>query len=193
MSTKINLLPDVRQAKMQDQQRRHLAISLVVGSVVGVAAILIVAFVVVQGQHLRINQLTSSISSKKQQVASYPDIKTILSLQAKSDALPGLYSQRTTMTKLLSILSSLEPQDVDFTAVSVTGPTLSITAEGKSYLAAARIANALKAANVTVGTGAQAGNKPFFTSVNLSAVTLSTDKTGYTITANIDPGATSGK
>lgn len=193
MSARINLLPDVRQAKIQEKQRRHLAVSVMVGSVVGVAIILVVAFIIVQGQHLRIGQLTTSISTKKQQVASYPDIKTILALQAKADALPGLYSQRTAMTKLFGILSGLEPQDADFTNVSVTGTTLNITAEGKSYLAAARVANALQAANVSVGTGAQASNKPFFTNVQLSAVTLNTNKTGYTITATIDPGATSGK
>jgi len=192
--TKINLLPDVRQAKIQEKQRRQLAISAMIGSVVAVVGILIVAVIVIAGQNLRINQLTGSITSKKQQVASYPDINTILTLQAKANALPSLYSQRSTMTKLFGTLASIEPQDVDFTNVAVSNSSqLTITAEGKSYLAAARVTDALQAANVSVGTGAQASNTPFFTNVQLSGVTLQSGKTGYSITATIDPGATSGK
>lgn len=194
MSAKINLLPDVRQAKLQDKQRRQLAISVAVGAVIVSAGLLVVGFLIIQGQNLRISGLTSSISSKKQQIASFPDVKKILGTQAKIAALPGLYSQRAIITKLLNTLSATEPPDVDFTALSLTSSSqLSLSMEGKSYLAAARVAKALEAANVTVGTGANTGNKPFFTNVQLSAVSMATNKTTYTITAVVSPEVISGQ
>lgn len=190
MSTKINLLPDVRLAKLREKTRRHWAISSMFISVIVSAGILIVAFVVLQAQVLTAHNLKNNITSKKQQVASYPNVTTILSAQARLTALPGLYQQRVKTTKLLGILSSIEPTDVDFTAMSVdSAGSLNLSAEGKSYSAAARIARALEQANVSVGSGANANNQPYFTNVQLSAVSLNSGKTAYTITATVSPGA----
>lgn len=186
MSAKINLLPDVRQAKLQDKQRRQLALSVAVGSVVVTAALLVFALILITGQKLLIKNLTDSISKKKGQVASYPDVKTILSAQARLDKLPGLYDQRVVMTKLVSILSSAEPQDVSFSGMSITNDKLTLTANGKSYLAAAKIARSLETAKDPSGMN-------YFTDVTLSAVSLSGHITSYSLTATINPGATSGK
>lgn len=184
MSAKINLLPDVRQTKLQDKQRRQLAISITSAVLVVTAGLLLAGFLIVQGQNLRINQLTTSIKNKKAQVAAFPNVKEILSLQARTAALTPLYSQRVYMTKLAQIMSSQEPTDVDFTSVSLANGQLTIAAEGKSYLAAARVAKAI--------TNVSKDGVNYFSNVQLSAVSLNGTKTTYSITATLNPGATSG-
>ena len=193
MSIKINLLPDVKLAKIKEHQRRKTAISIAVGSVIVSAGIMVAGFLVVQGQNLRINQLKTSINDKKTQETNYPNIKAMVSLQSRLQALPDLLSKRVYMTKLASVLSSVEPTDVDFTSLSLANGQLNIGAEGKSYLAAAKVAKAIEGANVTVGSGANASNTPYFTNVQLSAVSLNGATTTYSITANVNPGATSGQ
>ncbi|HSX14520.1 MAG TPA: PilN domain-containing protein [Candidatus Saccharimonadales bacterium] len=186
MSIKINLLPDVRQEKLQEKQRRQLAATIAIATGVVGLALIVVGFVIVQGQNLRIALLTRSIRDKKQQVASFQDVGTILSLQGRVAALPQLYSQRTYMTELTSILSTHEPSDVAFTNLTIASQQLTLSAEAKSYLAAARIAKAMEAA-------ASSDQTKFFSNVQLSSVTLNNGKVAYTITATINSGATDGK
>jgi len=193
VSAKINLLPDVRQAKLQDKQRRQLAISVAIGTVLVAAVLLVIGFLVIQGQNVQVSKLSSKITTNKQKVASYPNVKAMLALQAKVAALPALYQQRAIITKLLNTISAVEPPDADFTNLSLTNDSqLVVTAEGKSFMTASRLADALKAANTVTGPGAKASNQPYFTNVQLSAVTLGAGKTGYSVTASVNPGAISG-
>jgi hypothetical protein len=194
MSTLINLLPDVRQAKLQDKRNRRLAITIMLGVILFVGAVLIIAVLTIQAQNFTINALTNSIKDKKQQVASTPDVKTMLSLQARLSALPQLYSQRVLLTKLNNILSAVEPKDLALTSVSLDASNnLNITAEGKTYLGAAKLARALEQSNLSVGQGASPSNEPHFSNVTLSAVTQSDGKTNFSITATANSGASSGK
>jgi Tfp pilus assembly protein PilN len=181
----INLLPDLRQAKIRDKQRRQLAITIAVGMVVGVAALLVLGFLIIQGQNLRINQLTNSITDKKAEIKKTSNVNEILSLQARAAALPGLFGKRLYITKLLSTLSTNQPADVAFSSFSLTQNSVSISATGKSYQAAARIALALQQAK----TNGQLD----FTNVVLSAVSVSGTTTSYSITATVNPQVTSGK
>lgn len=194
MSTKINLLPDVRQAKIQDKSRRRLAVAVMAGSVMVLIGALLLGFLTEQAQRLTINSLTNSIKDKKTQINNTPDIKTMLSLQARLAALPKLYSDRVLMTKLNKVLSALEPSDTAFTDLSIdNNHQLTFNATGKTYLTAARIAKALEASNVSVGDGAAATNEPYFSDVQLSAVTSDSGTTTYSVTATVNQGATSGQ
>lgn len=194
MSTKINLLPDVRQAKIQDKSRRRLAVAVMAGSVMVLIGALLLGFLTEQAQRLTINSLTNSIKDKKTQINNTPDIKTMLSLQARLAALPKLYSDRVLMTKLNKVLSGLEPSDTAFTDLSIdNNHQLTFNATGKTYLTAARIAKALEASNVSVGDGAAATNEPYFSDVQLSAVTSDSGTTTYSVTATVNQGATSGQ
>ena len=194
MSTKINLLPDVRLTKLRDQSHRRLAVSGMTGAIIITAALLVIGFLVVQGQNITISSLTNGIKSRQNKVSSYPNIKTILSLQARLASLPELYSQRAIMTKVYGILSSVEPSDVAFTNVSLDATNqLTIQATGHSYLGAARITDALEQSNLTVGASASPSNLAHFTNVQLSAVTLSDGVTSFSITASVSPGATHGQ
>lgn len=194
MSMKLNLLPDVRLAKLRDQQHRRLAVSVAIGSVVVTAALLVVGVLIVQGQYLTIHSLTSGIKSREDKVSSYPNVKAMLSTQGRLAALPDLYAKRQTMTNVYQVLSSIQPSDVAFTSVTLDSSNLlTINATGRSYLAAARIARALEQDNLTVGNGASSSNTPHFSNVQLSAVTLSTGVTTFSITATISSGVLHGK
>ncbi len=186
MSAKINLLPDLRQAKLQDKQHRQVAITIALISVVATAGLLLLGFLIIQGQNLRIKALTSSIADKKKEVAAKPDIKNILSTQGRLDHLPGLYSQRVYATELAKILSSAEPKDVAFSSLTVTTNKLTLGASGRSYLAAAKIARSLETVKDSSGTN-------YFTDVQLSAVSLAGNTSAFSISATINPGASDGK
>lgn len=194
MSTKINLLPDVRLTKLRDQSHRRLAVSGMTAAIIVTAALLVIGFLVVQGQNITISSLTNGIKSRQNKVAAYPNVKTILSLQARLAALPELYSQRAVMTKVYGILSSIEPSDVAFTSVSLDATNLlTIQATGHTYLAAARITDALKQSNLTIGAGASPSNQAHFSNVQLSAVSLGDGVTTFSITASVSQGATHGQ
>jgi Tfp pilus assembly protein PilN len=194
MSILVNLLPDLRQAKLREKRRRQLVagVSVTIWTVCGAALVLMSVYVA--GQKVIINNYTTSINSQKQQLQGVPNLLDAYTSEQHLAALPGLYAQRVYVTKFFDAYTQADPKDVTLNSMTVDASnSLTAMGTGKNYAAVAKLARALSASNVTIGTGAQASNSPFFSNVQISSVSGNAGKgVNFTIRATLQTGATSG-
>src|SRR4249919_3959872 len=99
MSILINLLPDLRQAKLKERRRRQLVsgISVLVWSICGGVVLLLVIFST--GQKVMIHNLDNSIEQKKNELTAMTDLPEALTAADHLNSLhgvggqPGLYDK----------------------------------------------------------------------------------------------------
>lgn len=200
MSILLNLLPDLRQAKLRERRRRQLVAGVSVMIWVVCGAVIVLMSLYVAGQKVIINNLTNSINSEKKQLSDVPNLLDAFTAEQHLASLPGLYSQRVYLTKFFDAYTQANPQDVTLNSMTVDqSNNLTVDGAGKTYASVAKLARALSASNVKVGTGAQASNSPYFTNVQITSVSNSGAGTGakgggvqFSITATLQSGVTSG-
>jgi Tfp pilus assembly protein PilN len=191
----INLLPDARKEKLQDQNNRQLAISAATTAVVGSVVALVLLVVITQAQNLQIHLLTSSIANKEKQISQeIPDAQAVATVQRATDSLAQLYGNQVKMSNFFTVLGSVSNNDVSIGSVSLdTANKLTVTGVARSYNSASKLAEAMKASNVTLGENASPSNAPDFTNVLLNTLNGDAGKVSFTITAGVAPGVTHGK
>lgn len=193
MSIIINLLPDLRQAKLKDRRRKQLAsgISVLVWAICGGVVILLSIYVA--GQKVAIGVLSSSIKDKESKLQSISGLTDAMTAQEHLDSLNSLYSKRVYMTKFFDAYTQADPADAVLNSLTVDASNmLTVSGEAKTYADVAKLDRALEASNVSVGQDAKPSNTPYFSSVNITSVSQDTKGVQYTITAQMAPGVTEG-
>jgi len=160
---------------------------VVCGALVGLLLI------VVAGQKVAIKAYTDSIKTNKATLEKVEGLKDALTAQQHLASLPQLYDKRAYFSKFFKAYAEADPTDVTLTSLAVDDSNL-LTAEGttKTYAEVAKLARALAALNVTVGTGAATDNTPYFSDVTIKTVGKTGDIVTFAITATVGGGATSG-
>lgn len=191
----INLLPDARKDKLRDQNNRQLAISAATTAVIGSVAALVLLVLIIQAQNLQIRLLSNSISSKEAQITQdIPDAQAIATTQVHLDSLGGLYANQVQMSKFFVVLSLVSNNDVSVSSITLDAANkLTVGGMARSFNSASKLAEAMKASNITLGENASPSNAPDFTNVLLNSLTGEAGKVSFTITANVAPGVTRGK
>ena len=191
MSVLINLLPDLRQAKLRDKRRRQLAsgVAVVTWSVCGGAIVLLSIYW--GGQKAFIAAKSSSITDKIQQLRDVPGITDALTAQEHIAALPGLYGKRVYISKFLSAYSASNPTEIALSSLTLDATnSLKVTGTANSYAAVAKLARALEQSNITVGPNAQTTNEPYFTNVEITGASAdSTGNINFTLDVVVGSGA----
>ncbi|MDF2461560.1 MAG: hypothetical protein K0S68_963 [Candidatus Saccharibacteria bacterium] len=200
MSILINLLPDLRQAKLRERRRRQLVsgISVLVWSICGGVVLLLVIFST--GQKVVINNLNNSIDQKKGELERMEDLPEALTAADHLNSLhgidgqPGLYDKRVLYTNFFKAYESADPTDITLQSLGVDASNaLVVKGLGKSYAAVAKLARAVERYNVTVGPNANSANSPYFTDVKLLNVSQDTTGVAFSMNATIQTGAFSGE
>jgi Tfp pilus assembly protein PilN len=191
----INLLPDARKEKLRDQNNRQLAISAATAAVIGSIGVIVLLIVITQAQSLQIRLLSDSITKKAQQITQdIPEAQAIATVQSHLDSLGTLYAGQVRVSKFFTVLESVSNNDVSISSVSLdAGNKLTVTGVARSYNSAAKLAEAMKASNVTLGENASASNQPDFSNVLLTTLSGEQGKVGLSITATVATGVTNGK
>lgn len=169
MSVVVNLLPDRRQAKVKQSQRRQLAIGLatLVGIICG--GTILALFLYSAGQKVAIAALSNSINDRKQQLEKQDGLIDALTAQQHLASLPGLYKNRVLYTKFFEAYQASSPQAVTLSSMTVDEQrTLTVEGTSAKYADVAKLARALEESHVTVGPAAEAGNAPYFSSVEVT-------------------------
>jgi Tfp pilus assembly protein PilN len=195
MSIMINLLPDLRQAKLRQRRRRQLAlgVSFLVWAICGGS--LVVMFLYSAGQKVLISTRTSAINDKKEQLKQVDGLMDALTAQQHLASLPQLYSQRVLFSEFFKAYSQADPVDVTLESLTVDERNvLTVNGVGRSFAAVAKLARALEASNVTLGDDAAKTNMPYFSDVAISN-TINTPGKGivFNMTATVSPEVLSGK
>ena len=195
MSALINLLPDLRQAKLKDLHRRQLVTAIAIAIWIACGSIIGVMVVISTSQIAVIGLVSKNITDKETSLGNVTGLVDALTAEQHLAALPALYSQRVYLTKFFTALTEADPNGVSLTSLNIDSSNiLTVHGNAPSYSVTAKIARALAQSNVQVGTGAAPTNTPYFSDINLSNLEYN-DKTGvgFTITATMAAGVTSGK
>jgi hypothetical protein len=170
MSISINLLPDLRQAKLRVRRRRQMAlgISVLVWAICGGSVV--VLFLYNAGQKGLIALHDRSIADNKAKLESVEGLTDALTAQQHLAALPALYSERVLYTKFFEAYTQGDPLDITLDTLMVDEQnTLQVNGTGKTFAAVAKLARALETLNVTLGDNAAPANTPYFSSVEIAS------------------------
>jgi Tfp pilus assembly protein PilN len=191
MSIVVNLLPDVRQAKLREHRRRQLASGLAVMIWVVCGVALVLMLVIITGQKVAINLATKDIQDKTSQLKQVTGLTDALTAEQHLAALPGLYGQRVYMTKFFDAYQQADPKTISISAMNID-PTNVLTVVGTSGTMAeiAKLDRALEGSNVKVGTSAAPTNSPYFSNVSISSDSRAGNKVNFTIKATLSGGIT---
>ena len=197
MSIVVNLLPDVRQAKLREHRRRQLAsgIAVMIWVVCGIALILML--VIMTGQNLAIGLVTKDITDKTDQLKQVSGLVDALTAEQHLAALPGLYGQRVYMTKFFDAYQQADPKAISIGSMEIdTTNIMTVSGSAKSMADIAKLDRALEASNVKVGANASLSNSPYFTNVTITSDSKSggandpQSKVAFTIKATLSGGVT---
>jgi len=190
MSVAINLLPDVRLARIRAQHIRHLITGIAVAVWIIVGIIVGGLLIAIGSQKLIINNVNTQIASDTSQIEGISGLNNALTSQQILTNLPALYASRTYYSKFMPVITAAMPTTVSVTAVSSSSlRTLSITGSGNSAYAVDQFYEALKASGVSSPGGAN------FSGVTIAAINKdpTTGADSFTLSAVVAPGVTSGQ
>ncbi len=192
MSVLINLLPDLKQAKLREHHRRQLVtgVSILVWLVCG--GVLVLLLVSVASQTVIMSNLTHNIATNETTLRSVSGLTPALTAQEHLSSLPSLYSQRVYMSNFFKAYIAADPTGVSLSAMAIDGSNdLSVTGSAPSYAAVAKLARAMAADNLTIGNSANVSNNPYFTNINITTVSQQTSGVNFTLSATVGTGAVS--
>src|SRR5476649_2012904 len=182
MSLSINLLPDLRQAKLREHRRRQLVTGVSVSIWVACGAVVALLAIYAAGQKVFIANTTKTIANDDTSLKSVTGLIDALTANQHLASLPGLYGQRVYLSKFFNAYSQADPTTISISSLQVdsTG-ALTVVGSSPSYSEVAKLARAMDASNVTIGQNASNSNNPYFTDVNITSVDNS-DRVGVTFT-----------
>lgn len=180
---KINLLPDLRQAKLHEQHRRQLAVSLGVLVCIIVIGVLVVMLAIGVTQKLQISSLTSRINSRQSQLEGISGLTTALTAQQTLNNLPSLYSQRVYFSHLLAVLATLQPSTLSVSNISdSTAGVVTLSGNASNYTTVALFAKALATGTPNTAQYDKEGSP--FSSVTIASVSEGQGTSGVTFSLN---------
>ena len=99
MSVAINLLPDVRLARLRSQHLRHVATGIAVAIWIIAAIILGALLGGIGAQNLVLSNVNHQIKTDINSINNVDNLSSALSTQNALKTLPGLYASRTYYSK----------------------------------------------------------------------------------------------
>ena len=190
---KINLAPEVYQNSQRDKRNRHLATTL--GIIVSAAALVIVAIagIVLGGQTVAITLLKQSIASDQAKIQNYPELVKAVTAQEHLASWQQLNQQKVFLSRFFTVLQQVAPQGIALSNVTIDqSNNLQVTATASGYQLATKFVQALQASNTQIGTNASSTQQPYFTNVQLAAVSSTqAGQVGFQLTTQMSSQVTS--
>lgn len=192
MSAMINLLPDLRQAKLREKRRRQMMSGAAIVTWVVCGAVILALSLATAAEKVLIAKASNDADAKITELKNVPGIIEALTATEHLKALPDLYAKRVYMTKFFKALSESDPADITLSSLDIDNTNLMTVSGGsRTYASVAKLARALSVSNVEVGTNHAPTNEPYFSNVVITEAAKSSGQTvGFTIQAQVQPGAT---
>lgn len=190
----INLLPDLRQAKLREKRRRQMVSGVAVAVWVVCGGLIALLAVYAGGQKVLISNSTKNIAASRAELEANTGLIDALTAHQHLASLPALYAQRVYVTKFFNAYMEVDPKKITLNSLDVDATRqLSVRGAAPTYAEVAKLARVLAASNVTLGSTAQAGNQPYFREVTITTVDSNdTGGVNFTITAKLGDGVTNG-
>lgn len=193
MSILINLLPDIRQAKLRDRHRRQLflGVSILIWAISGGLVVLLGIYA--GGQALVIRSVSDKINNQKSQLQNVPGLTNALTAEEHLSALPALYNERVYLSQFFKDYQASDPGSVTLSSLTVDGSNnLDISGSAKDYVAVATLARAMEVANVGSGSVTSTSTEPYFTNVTIVSAGSVSGGVSFSIQAVVGTEVVSG-
>lgn len=182
----INLLPDSRLMRYAEKSHKRTAVLTMLSITVGCAAILLISFLVVSAQGLRMAALTKSISEKSEEIKAIDEVNDILATQQRLNSLRPLYTERVKLSAFFEVIQNISPKDILIRNLTLAeGNVITITGTAVDYASASKLAKAMEESGVTINRGDRKEPQHDFEKVVLSGLTAdaNTGLVSFTISA----------
>jgi hypothetical protein len=192
MSIRLNLLPDLRQQKLRDKQRRNTATVVAIAICSAVGALTLILGLYYGSQKLSINHVTSKINDKENQLKANTELPDALTASQSLALISELSAKRDYYSKFLNATSTITPTAISFNSIKIDN-TRGMVADGSSdsFATITKLAAALAAENVTLNVNTVDGGSPYFSNILITQVAKDqSGKVTFTITATLEAGVT---
>jgi hypothetical protein len=189
----VNLLPDLRQAKLKEARRRQLVSGVAILIWIVCGGLVVVMALVEVSQKALIHAVSTRITNKEDALKQMPDLIPAMTAQQHLSSLSSLYGKRVYLTKFFQAYMQADPVDVFITSMGIDpNNVMTINGTAPSYAEVAKVARALEASNVKVGAGASESNSPYFSDVSITSVASpARGKVDFAVSATLQPEVTS--
>ena len=168
---KVNLASEVHQTNQRNKQRKKLASTIATGIGITCGIIIGVLVLLVGAQKVTIAAQNNEIKKRQNEIAQIQDLKRAVTLQEHLKSWKEINDEKVYLSRFFEVLQEFAPQGVSISNLQLSEDNiLTVTATAKGYPLATKFAKALEAANVEVGKNASDASKPYFTNVELKAV-----------------------
>lgn len=183
-----NLLPSVKLEYIKATRTKRMVTTIAIitsAAALGIMALLFINVNFVQKRH--INNLTTDIQQKSDELESIENIDKILTVQNQLTALTTLHEKKPATDRVLPFLSKVTPQDASISQVTVdfTQNTMGITGTADSLATVNKFVDTLKFTKYKVGQDGQ--EIPAFTEVVLTSFSVTNDEATYQIDVKFNP------
>lgn len=181
MAVAINLVPQDKQDQLQDARKKKLAFSLILLINGGLIGLIVVLFLIVQGQNFAINRTQSDINSKQEEFEDTENVEEIITLQKNLESLPDLYQTKAVYTKFLDVFEKVAPTQILISTLSsVEDGKLEVTGTAPDYRLVTKLAEAMQKKD---------GGK--FENVQIRSANGEDGRVSFTLSARAKSGVTS--
>lgn len=191
MAVQVNLLPDIKQERLRAERIKQLTIGIAVSVLIAAIGVPLILFSVNQGIKFAQGRTQEDIAERTNQIQTFPDINTMLSVQANLDALPDLYHQRVQPSELLGLLPSLMPAEIRLSSLELTPEgNLKLIGFSPTFNAVQTFYTALGNAGLATNTERIEPNpdtEGYFTNLVLESASGDADEVSFSISATYAP------
>jgi len=193
MTAKINLAPEIYQSSQKIKARKKLVTTIGISVSAAAVGLVVLGIIVVIGQTAGIAVLNSQIKDKQNQVSENVDVVNAATAQQHLDTLRQLTATQAHFSNFFEVLQSFAPQGVAASKISIAADNnIEMTANARTFDLVTKFAKSLQESNTTVGKNASPTNKPYFTDVQLGAVSSDTSGISFKLTTSMSTEVTNG-
>jgi Tfp pilus assembly protein PilN len=185
----VNLIPDVKAEFLKAQRTKRFVMGIAfIVSATFIALVVAMTLYVNVTQKTHSNNLTKDIAELSAQYQSSEDIAKIITIQKQLLALPELHENKPLISRVVTYLAVLTPEDVEFRSfdMSFENNQIIISGNGKTVPDVNVFANSIKNAIYTVGKDKENKLTPF-NNVVLNTISSSEDGAVFELIFEFEP------
>lgn len=187
---KINLVPEVQQAKQKATRRNTLSTIIAISILAVCVAGLLIIGAIKLTKSAQLSNVNEDIATVEAESAQYAELeKTVLSLEEGLAGIKQILSGDNAWTKLLPHLEAATPKDIQYQSISLEGSTVEGELKGKDINSLARMVESYKEYQVVVLKGSADANAEVSISLDEgTATTVTADDNGsWNYATNFNP------
>lgn len=184
----VNLIPDLKADFLKTQRTKGLVITIAVLVCAAFAGLVVLLFIYVNvAQKEHSNNLSEDIATLVDEYRAIEDIDKIVTIQRQLESLPGLHNDKPLISRMITYLAIITPEQVEFRSIDLSFESLQIQIAGSAAEVSDvnRFANTIKNAVYTVGEDVER-EIPAFEDVVLNTINSDTDGAQFDLNFTFD-------